>query len=94
MLSKQLQTKLWSSSINSLDLEKDKVLIVHKVLSYGDMSDLEALFKIYNLKKLQHIFLTEPMNVYTKSGLSFTKDLVLDMESTFVEEQAYVKNLY
>jgi len=91
---KRLQTKLWSSNINNLDLEKDKTIIIHRVLGYGDMSDIKVLFKIYDLKKLQHIFLAEPMNVYTKSGLNFTKNLVLDMENTPIEEKAYVKSLY
>lgn len=93
-ISKQLQSKLWSSHIKDLDLKKDKSLITHRVLSYGDLDDIHVLFSIYAVEDLQRTFLANPMNIYTRAGLNFVKNFILDMENTPVEKALYVKTLY
>jgi len=90
----QLQSKLWSSNVNKLDLQKDKTMIVHRVLSYGDLEDIKLLFNMYGLLELKHEFLANPMNVYTKSGLNFTKNYILDLENTPIDKKKYVKTIY
>ena len=90
----QLQSKLWSSNVNKLGLQKDKTTIVHRVLSYGDLEDIKLLFNMYGRSELEHEFLANPMNIYTKSGLNFTKNYILDLESTPVDEKKYVKTVY
>jgi len=93
-LPSRLQTKLWSSQVKDLDVVKDKSLITHRILSYGDLNDIQSLFRIYSMKDLQQTFLTKPMKLYTKSGVNFVKDYILNMENTYIDDSAYVKTLY
>ena len=80
--------------MKNLDITNDKQLITHRILSYGDLNDIRSLFKLYGLKDLQQIFLTKPMNLYTKPGLNFVKDVILNMEKAVINESKYVKTLH
>ncbi len=93
-LPNRLQSKLWSSQMKDLDIANDKHLITHRILSYGDLNDIRSLLKLYGLKDLQQIFLNKPMNLYTKSGLNFVKNFVLNIEKAVINESKYVKTLH
>ena len=91
---KSLKGVLWSADISKLDLERDKVYIIHQVLSYGTLSDIGWLLAAYGPKVVCEVFLRYPQKVYTKSGFAFTKNAVLDLRSADIGEDRYVQAFY
>lgn len=91
---KYLQGILWSANIKNLDLEKDKNYIIHQVLMYGDFSDIKWLFQSYSLKIVQSVFIASPKKVYTKPIFKLTKDFILGLKETNLDEKKYVRTLF
>lgn len=89
-----LKGVLWSADISKLDLERDKVYIIHQVLSYGSLSEVKWLLTTYGPKVVCEVFLNYPQKVYTKAGFAFTKNAVLDLRSTDIAEDRYVQTFY
>ncbi len=93
ILPKELKAMLWSKDIKDIDPEADKVYIIHQVLSYGDIDEIESLLKFYSPEKVKNIFINLPKAVYTKPVFLFVKNYLLRV-SKELEEKYYVKNLY
>ncbi len=93
-LPRRLQAKLWSSDLQNVDVERDKTMIIHKVLAYGTMDDIYWLIDEYDKKELRDGFLGSPMNLYTRSALNFAKNIILGLDNIKVDESGYVKTLY
>jgi len=89
----RLQPLLWSKSIKKIDIEKDRVYIIHQVLAYGSLEDIGMLFKIYPGDEVKNIFLNYPKNTYTRPVFLFIKNFLLKINEELVEEK-YVKNLF
>ena len=87
---KSLQPILWSQNVKTLDVDRDKVLIIHHVLAYGSLKDLKWLFLTYSKPRLRRVFLDHPMRVYSPSGLSFAVGPVLHIDAR-VNPKRYVK---
>ena len=90
----RLQGILWSASVNQLDLEGDKVYIIHQILMYGGFEDIKWLFKTYPQKTIKEIFVTRPLKVYTKEGFHFVKNYVLDFKGQKLPVGKYVNPFY
>ncbi len=86
-----LQGILWSKDIKNLDLEKDKVYIIHQILSYGNLKQIKWLFTMYKPKEIQEIFLKYPKKIYSPSVFYFIKNFILNLKNKKLAAQNYVK---
>ena len=86
-----LQPFLWSKSVKKLDRDRDKVYIIHQILSYGDFKELRQLFKIYDRKEVGEVFTKYPKKIYQPSVFYFVKNFVLNLRKKRVNENNYVK---
>ncbi len=86
-----LQGILWSKNIKKLTLEKDKVYIVHQILSYGNLRQIKWLFKIYGLKEIKEVFLKYPKRIYSAPVFYFIKNFILGLKNKKLSPENYVK---
>ena len=84
----------WSKDIKNLDLEKDKIYIIHQVLSYGNLNQIKWLFKNYSLKEIQEAFIKYPKKTYTSSVFYFIKNFILGLQKKRLSEEKYVKTSF
>ena len=87
----KLQPILWSKDIKSLDLKKDRVYIVHQILSYGNLSHIRWLFNIYPKKEVRRVFINYPKKVYQPAVFYFVKNFILGLKNKKLDEKKYVK---
>lgn len=88
-----LQGILWSEDIKNFDLEKDKVYIIHQVLSYGNFKQIKWLLKVYTLREVKKVFLKHPKKIYTPSMFYFVKNFILGINKKLSKEK-YVKTSF
>jgi hypothetical protein len=88
-----LQGILWSTDIKKLDLQKDKSYIIHRVLTYGDLEQINWLKEVYSKDEIKDIFINKPQKLYTKSSFNFIKNYVLGIDQK-LERDHYDKNLH
>ena len=88
------QPILWSANVKKLDLEKDKIYIIHQILSYGDLDQIKWLFKVYKKEEIRKVFLKSPKNLYIPAVFYFVKNFILDLRDKRLKEEKYVKNLF
>ena len=74
-----------------MDRDRDKIYIVHQILSYGDFKELRQLFKIYDRKEVGEVFTKYPKKIYQPSVFYFVKNFVLNLRKKRVNENNYVK---
>jgi hypothetical protein len=84
------QRLLWSAGVEDVDLERDKIYVIHQVLAWGEPEDLSLLFRIYAKEEVKRVFLEHPKRVYTRKALRFV-ELILDVE---VDGGRYVSRVY
>lgn len=87
-----LQPILWSSSIDKLDPNKDRVYIIHQILAFGRMEDIHWLFKNYSLKEICTVFLKFPYKNYRSQRFNFVRNFLLPFEDTPILDNKYVIN--
>lgn len=85
------QPFLWSKNVGKMDRDRDKIYIIHQILSYGDLKDLRQLFKIYDRKEVGEVFTKYPKKIYQPSVFYFVKNFILDLRKKRVSENNYVK---
>jgi len=90
---KTMQTLFWSADVKSLDLRKDKNIIVHRILSYGSLRDLKWLFSHYPESTLKSVFLSRPKKYYTPASLNFVGGFLLRTGKR-LDKNKYVKTTY
>lgn len=88
------QGVLWSKNIKRLDLEEDKVYIIHQILSYGNLKQIKWLFKVYSSKGIKEIFLKYPKKIYPPPVLYFVKNFILNLGKKKIPLRDYVKTLF
>ena len=88
----RLQGVLWSKSLNNLDLQKDKLYIIHQIFSYGRMEDILWLFHTYSKAELQDTFVHHPYKDYDAARFHFVKNFLLNLKETRLSKESYVKN--
>jgi len=87
------QPLLWSKNIEKLDLKQDKIYIIHQILSYGDLKELKWLFRIYDKKEIEEVFIKFPKKIYQSAVFYFIKNFVLGVKTKRLREKNYVKSL-
>ena len=86
-----LQSVLWSSDINKLDIAKDKQYIIHQILSHGRMEDIAWLFKTYERDHIRSVFTNIPYKNYRLKRYHFVKKYLLSI-SDVLNQAHYVEN--
>ncbi|MBI5123337.1 hypothetical protein HZA75_05770 [Candidatus Roizmanbacteria bacterium] len=89
---KRLQPVLWSTDVSKLDLQKDKYYIIHQILIYGRMEEINWLFKNYSKKEIIEIFL-QPYKNYPRFIFYFVKNYLLGCQDRQLNEDAYVTSI-
>lgn len=89
----ELQGILWSRDILKLDLERDKNYIIHQVLMYGSLTQINWLRSVYSKEKIEKEFVEKPRKLYTKSAFNFIKNYILGITKQ-LEVDFYVKDLH
>jgi len=90
----KLEPLLWSKGMGKIDKERDKIYIIHQVLSYGDLEDIRHLFRIYNKKEIKETFIKFPKKIYQPAVFYFIKNFVLSLRNKPLKEEDYVKTLF
>lgn len=90
----KFQPILWSKSVKKLDLDKDKIYIIHQILSYGSLDQIKWLFKVYKREEIREVFLKSPKNLYTPAVFYFIKNFILDLKKKKLKKEKYVKTLF
>ena len=88
----ELQGVLWSKELSHIDLEQDKVYVIHQILSYGNLSHIKWLFSVYGRKGVQEVFLSAPKKLYERHVFYFIKDIILSLGAKPLNESLYVKS--
>ena len=83
-----MQGTLWSAPISSLDIEDNRVYIIHQVLAFGILEDVRWLFQTYSKKSIRKTFLESPVKTYTRAAFNFSK-LLLDVNDTDCQKDLY-----
>lgn len=91
---KRLQAVLWSSDIKDLNLERDKRYIIHQILRYGTLDDINWLFHAYSREKVRDVFLSYPSKNYGKESLNFIKNYILGLKGHQLNQDAYVTSIH
>ena len=89
---KHLQGVLWSKSVSSLDLQKDRNYIIHQILTFGTLKQIRWLNKIYPKKVIKAEFIDKPRKLYTNSAFNFIKNYILAINKK-LQKTYYVKDL-
>ena len=85
---------LWSKDIKNIDLEGDKIYIIHQVLSYGKIEQIKCLFKIYEPREIIDVFSNHPKRIYSPAVFNFIKNFILDLEKENLPMNKYVKTSF
>lgn len=88
------QPFLWSKNVGKMDRDRDKIYIVHQILSYGDLKELRQLFRIYDRKEVVEVFTKYPKRIYQPSVFYFVKNFILEPKNRRLKEEDYVKALF
>lgn len=88
-----LQGVLWSTKIDDLNLDEDKVYIINQVLSYGTLLLMRWLFRAYPKETIRRVFLHHPIKDYFPSRFNLVKNFLLELENKDLNPKNYVKNL-
>ena len=89
-----IQPLLWSISTDKLDLQRDRVYVVHQVLSYGTLEHIKFLFTLYSRQEIVDVFVQHPKRLYQAAVFYFIKNIVLDLMNTPLEKNKYIKNVF
>jgi len=61
---------------------------------YGNLKQIEWLFKVYKENIIRKVFLEKPQNIYTPPAFYFIKNIILGLKNTFLSKKKYVKTLF
>ena len=86
-----LQGILWSKNFKKLNLQKDKIYIIHQVLSVGSLKEIQWLFKTFTKSEIAGVFKNFPQKIYTRSKFNFVKNFILDINER-LDEKKYFKS--
>ncbi len=87
------QGYLWSKSLGEIDLQKDRVYIIHNILRYGELEDIKILYRIYPETEIKKIFIKYPRRIYTPASFNFIKNFVLGLNSQYIDEEKYLEKI-
>lgn len=81
----------WFLDYRKLDLDKDRHLIVHQVLSLGTLNDLKQLLRLYGPSAVRKEFKKPKSGLYQPNILAFCQ-FILKVKK--LNKQRYLKNIY
>lgn len=84
-----LQSILWSRSIKSLDLRRDKSYIIHHVLRYGTIEQIRWLLKTYSRRVIRSVVRTHPTKIYSPASFHLMST-ILGFPPTAIYEKKYL----
>lgn len=90
---KDLQGVLWSKDVLRLDLQKDKTHIIHQVLMYGSLAQVDWLRGTYSDEEIRKVFIREPKKIYSPAAFNFTKNYLLGIKKNLPASK-YVKSVF
>ena len=90
---KKLQPILWSTDIRLLDIQRDRVYIIHQVLLYGTFEELQWLFSTYPKEEIADVFINRPQKIYPRSMFYFVKNFILQLKDKKLSEGKYVTSI-
>lgn len=67
----RFQRVLWSYDIRSIDLRRDKQLIIQQVLNYGNWEDLRWLYRNYSKEEIREVVQNPRRGVWFDEVLDF-----------------------
>ncbi|MBT3250088.1 MAG: hypothetical protein HN846_01155 [Candidatus Pacebacteria bacterium] len=67
----------WSADINKLDKQKHRKYIIHQVLQYGSITDIEWLKQYYSQTDIKQTFCDQPRKTYSTRTFNFIKNYLL-----------------
>lgn len=88
----RLSPLIWTKEPKEIDIDKDKNLIIHHVLSMGDLQDIGLLYEIYSKKQIIDEFLKPRKGLYPEPIFKFIK-IFLGIDKK-LDEADYVKSIY
>ncbi len=91
---KNLQAILWSADVNKMDLQKDKHYVIHQVLIYGTITEIQWLLHTYGMQNVINVFIGEPARWYSKKVFYFVKNYILPLRNKKLYEDDYVTSVY
>ena len=90
---KNLQGILWSKAVSEIDPKTDRVYLIHQVLRYGSLKDINWLFHFCPRSQVIKTFLEAPLPVYDLHSFNFVRSYILKIENG-LDQNAYIKALY
>lgn len=91
---KSLQSVLWSTNVDRLDIDKDKEYIIHQILVYGTMDELKWMFRVYGKEIIKDVFIHHPAKMYTAKTYYFTKNFLLELSKRDLDRENYVTSIF
>jgi len=64
---------LWSYDLNTIEVQKDKKLIIFQVLNFGSEDAIKWLFKEYGFSVVEEVAGAIPLSQWNKKSLSLWK---------------------
>lgn len=88
-----LQGVLWLSDVSKLDVENDKIYIIHHILAHGGMEEIWWVMRTYPMETIKKIFQASPYKEYRAARFNFIKNYLLDLQKIPLDERHYVTNI-
>lgn len=85
-----LNQLFWFTDAKKLDVQNDKHLIIHHVLSYGSLEDIRYLFMLYPKSVIKKTFVKPKKGIYDPRALAFVKAL---LNIRTLDFSKYIKNV-
>lgn len=87
----RFQAFLWSQNISNLNINKNKIYIIHQLLAYGGLDEYLWLFKTYGKNIVRKVFATHPeKDYYNHDYFNFIKLRILNINDD-MDERYYCK---
>ncbi len=88
-----IQSVLWSTDVNHLNVVSDKAYIIHQIFAHGTLDQFRWLFTVYDKASIAEIFTTFPCKDYRRSRFYFVAHHLLHL-SSLPDERRYVHNTH
>lgn len=66
-----IQYCFWSYDLSSIDIEKDKHLVIQQVLNYGDWRAIKWLLRVYNDREIKKVLKSPRRGIWWRQVLNF-----------------------
>lgn len=87
---KKSQGIFWSKDVSTLDFKKDKEYIIHQILQYGSLDQINWLKSIYSKDEIRKIFVKNPKKIYDPRSFNFIRHYLLNIKEN-LDSSKYVK---